>query len=89
MLNWMGFNHGIGFHALEGNSYYKQLGKKNVSHGCVRVSREDAKIIYEIVERGTPVLLHKGNSTVKIAFTREGEFFYHYTYPEIIKLLRV
>jgi hypothetical protein len=37
MLYWMGFNGGIGFHALLGNSYYRYLGKKNVSHGCVRL----------------------------------------------------
>ena len=73
MLNWMGFNNGIGFHALLGKSYYKYLGKKNVSHGCVRVSREDAQIIYEKVTKGTPVLIHKGNNAVTIAFTSEGE----------------
>jgi hypothetical protein len=88
MLNWMGFNNGIGFHALQGKSYYKYLGKKNVSHGCVRLSREDAKIVYEKVERGTPVLVHKGNSAVKIAFTSEGESYNHYSYLETYKLLR-
>ena len=45
MLNWMGFNGGIGFHALLGTRYYKYLGKRNVSHGCVRMSREGAKEI--------------------------------------------
>jgi len=88
MLNWMGFNNGIGFHALLGKSYYKYLGKKNVSHGCVRLSREDAKIVYEKVERGTPVLVHKGNSAVKIAFTSEGESYNQYSYSETYKLLR-
>jgi len=88
MLNWMGFNNGIGFHALLGKSYYKYLGKKNVSHGCVRLSREDAKIVYEKVERGTPVLIHKGNSAVKIAFTSEGESYNQYSYSETYKLLR-
>ena len=88
MLNWMGFNNGIGFHVLRGKSYYKYLGKKNVSHGCVRISREDAKLIYEKVEKGTPVLVHKGNSTVKIAFTSEGESYNQYTYSETCKLLK-
>jgi len=88
MLNWMGFNNGIGFHALLGKSYYKYLGKKNVSHGCVRLSREDAKIVYEKVESGTPVLVHKGNSAVKIAFTSEGESYNQYSYSETYKLLR-
>ena len=89
MLNWMGFNNGIGFHALLGKRYYKYLGKKNVSHGCIRVSREDAQIVYEKVERGTPVLVHKGNNVVKIAFTKEGEDYQHYSYSAIYKLLKI
>jgi len=88
MLNWMGFNNGIGFHALLGKSYYKYLGKKNVSHGCVRLSREDAQIVYEKVEKGTPVLVHKGNSAVKIAFTSEGESYNQYSYSETYKHLK-
>jgi hypothetical protein len=88
MLNWMGFNNGIGFHALQGKSYYKYLGKKNVSHGCVRVSREDAQFLFEKVERGTPVLVHKGNSALKIAFTSEGESYNQYSYSETYKRLK-
>lgn len=88
MLNWMGFNNGIGFHALLGKSYYKYLGKKNVSHGCVRLSREDAQFIYEKIEKGTPVLVHKGNNVVKIAFTSEGESYNQYSYSETFKLLK-
>jgi len=88
MLNWMGFNNGIGFHALLGKSYYKYLGKKNVSHGCVRLSREDAQIVYEKVKKGTPVLVHKGNSAITIAFTSEGESYNQYSYSETYKLLR-
>ena len=87
MINWMGFNNGIGFHALEGKSYYRYLGKKNASHGCIRLSREDAQFIYEKIERGTPVLIHKGNSALKIAFTKEGENYQHYSYTEVYKLL--
>ena len=88
MLNWMGFNNGIGFHALLGKSYYKYLGNKNVSHGCIRVSREDAEIIYTKVEKGTPVLVHKGNNAIQIAFTSEGESYNQYSYSETYKLLR-
>ncbi len=88
MLNWMGFNNGIGFHALQGKSYYKYLGKKNVSHGCIRVSREDAQFVYEKVEKGTPVLVHKGNSAITIAFTSEGESYSQYSYSETYKQLR-
>lgn len=88
MLDWMGFNNGIGFHALEGKGYYKYLGKKNVSHGCIRVSREDAEIVYEKVKKGTPVLIHKGNNAITIAFTSEGESYNQYSYSETYKLLR-
>jgi len=88
MLNWMGFNNGIGFHALQGKSYYKYLGKKNVSHGCVRLSSEDAQIVYEKVERGTPVLVHKGNNAITIAFTSEGESYNQYSYSETYKRLK-
>ena len=88
MLNWMGFNNGIGFHAHQGKSYYKYLGKKNVSHGCVRVSREDAETVYEKVEKGTPVLVHKGNNAIQIAFTSEGESYNQYSYSETYKQLK-
>ena len=88
MLNWMGFNNGIGFHALLGKSYYKYLGKKNVSHGCVRLSREDAQIVYEKVEKGTPVLVHKGTSAITIAFTSEGESYNQYSYKDTYNLLK-
>ena len=88
MLYWMGFNNGIGFHALLGKSYYKYLGKKNVSHGCVRLSREDAQLVYEKVVKGTPVLVHKGNSAITIAFTSEGESYNQYSYSETNKQLK-
>jgi len=88
MLYWMGFNNGIGFHALLGKSYYKYLGKKNVSHGCVRVSREDAQFVYEKVVKGTPVLVHKGNNAITIAFTSEGESYNQYSYSETYKQLK-
>jgi hypothetical protein len=87
MLNWMGFNGGIGFHALLGKRYYKYLGKKNVSHGCVRMSREDAKEMYGIVEKGTPVLVHSGNSAITIAFGEEGIVYKYYDYKTLHKLM--
>ncbi len=68
MLNWMGFNWGIGFHALQGNGYYRYLGKKKSSHGCVRLTRAMASELYTKIEEGTPVLVHDGHSAVKVAF---------------------
>jgi hypothetical protein len=87
MLYWMSFNSGIGMHALRTNGYYRHLGKKNVSHGCVRVSREDAKEIFNIIERGTPVLVHKGENTVTVSFGNTAEVYKYYSFSELRKLL--
>lgn len=73
MLNWMGFNWGIGFHALQGRGYYKYLGKKKSSHGCIRLSRETALSLFNKIEEGTPVLIHNGFSAVKIKFGNPDE----------------
>jgi hypothetical protein len=87
MLNWMGFNYGIGFHALAGNSYYKYLGTKKSSHGCVRISKEDAKEIYSKVESGTPVLVHNGNNAVFIGFADSNQVFSEYSYTQLLEIL--
>lgn len=87
MLYWMSFNSGIGMHALRTKGYYRHLGKKNVSHGCVRLSREDAKEIFDILKRGTPVLVHKGESTVTVAFGDTAENYNYYSFNELRKLL--
>lgn len=68
MLNWMGFNYGIGFHALRGWGYYRYLGRRKSSHGCVRLSRAFAKELYAIIDIGTPVLVHNGTNAVTVAF---------------------
>jgi len=73
MLNWMGFNYGVGFHALEGKSYYRFLGVRPSSHGCIRISREDADDLYKKIKLGTPVLVHCGNSAVAIKFSDSNE----------------
>jgi len=89
MLNWMGFNHGIGFHALAGNSYYKYLGVKKSSHGCVRITREDAKYLYSRIEIGTPVLLHNENNAVFIGFADSSNIsvYQDYSYSNLYKVL--
>ena len=77
MLNWMGFNWGIGFHSLQGRNYYRYLGKKKSSHGCVRISREMSQNLYDKIEEGTPVLVHDGHSAITIAFGKpENSFIY-------------
>lgn len=89
LLYWIGFNHGIGFHALAGNSYYKYLGVKKSSHGCLRISREDARHLYARVEKGTPVLLHRGNSAVFISFADSNKInsYVDYSYSNLYKIL--
>jgi hypothetical protein len=87
MLNWIGFNHGIGFHALETSGYYRHLGKKKSSHGCVRVSREDAKELYSKITVGTPVLVHSGNNAVFVGFADSTEKLTEYSYTNLYKLL--
>ncbi len=69
LLNWMGFNHGIGIHALLGSSYYRTLGKRAASHGCVRTGREDCTEIYNSVEIGTVIMVHSDNNARIISFT--------------------
>lgn len=58
-MRWMTrFNGGIGFHGIprQGSTALKTpLGQRPVSHGCIRMSDEDARYIYQWVPRGTPV----------------------------------
>lgn len=87
MLYWMGFNNGIGFHALEGNGYYKYLGKKNVSHGCLRISREDAKEIFNLIGKGTPVMVHSGSSAIYVEFGDYKQIYKYYSYKELKEII--
>lgn len=68
MLDFITFNWGIGFHALAGNSYYKYLGVKKSSHGCLRVSRETGRELYKKLKYGAPVVVHSGSPAVFIGF---------------------
>lgn len=68
MQYWMPFDGGIGFHALEGKDYYRFLGVRPSSHGCVRMSREDGRALYESAGRGTAVIVHKGNPARVLRF---------------------
>jgi len=73
MINWLGFNFNIGFHALQGNSYYRHLGKRVSSHGCIRISRETSEYFFNRIPIGTPVFVHSGKSARVIAFARKDE----------------
>lgn len=74
-LSWIGFNYGIGFHALESHGYYWSLGKRSSSHGCIRLSKEDAKKLFDEVTIGTPVIVHSANNARVVSFLPE-----HYSY---------
>lgn len=88
MLNFMTFNWGIGFHSLQGNGYYKYLGVKKSSHGCLRVSREDAQNLFDKIQYGTPVLVHKSNSAVFVGFAdRQDKDLKYYGYNELLMLI--
>ena len=58
-MRWMTrFKGGIGFHGIprKGSTALKTpLGVRPVSHGCIRMADADAKWIYDVVGRGTPV----------------------------------
>lgn len=56
MLQWMAITGDgeIGMHALEGTSYERHLGHV-ASHGCIRLSHDNAEWLYDWVEIGTPV----------------------------------
>lgn len=68
VFNWLGFNYGIGFHSLLGWGYYRYLGKRPSSHGCIRMRRNDAEELYKSVAIGTPVMVHKNNYARVVAF---------------------
>lgn len=87
MLNWMGFNFGIGFHALPSSGYYRYLGIKRTSHGCIRISRRIAKYLYQILDLGTPVLVHSENNILKVAFTKSNQNYDKINYHNLHKLL--
>ncbi len=52
------------------------------------MSREDAKEMYNIVEKGTPVLVHNGNSAITIAFGEERTVYKYYDYRTLHKIMQ-
>lgn len=89
MLNWMGFNLNIGFHALLGKSYYRYLGKRVSSHGCIRISHEASEFFFKNIPIGTPVFIHSGKSARVIAFAPlDGKEYKLVNSKELNKLLK-
>lgn len=88
LINWMGFNNGIGFHALEKSGYYRSLGRRPSSHGCVRVSREDSKEVFKYVVKGTPVLVHDGIPGVVVSFAQQGNNYEKPDYNSLLSIIK-
>jgi hypothetical protein len=65
---WMPFNGGIGFHGLPGHSYYKYLGRRPSSHGCVRISHEAGAKLFGSTQSGTVVYVHSGSPARLLQF---------------------
>lgn len=56
---WLPFNMNIGIHdATWRNKFGGEIYKKSGSHGCVNTPYENAKIIYENIEAGVPVVCY-------------------------------
>lgn len=83
MLYWMPFSYGIGFHALAGRSYYRYLGVRPSSHGCVRISREDGYNMFESLDVGSPVLVHYGDRAICLAFTDDNDYYQEYPISKV------
>ena len=62
-MNWMTrFNGGIGFHSIpkesDGTDLPTPLGQRPVSHGCIRMADDQAKIVFENLPIGAVVEIH-------------------------------
>ena len=56
---WMPFDGGIGLHDSNRKEFGGNIYKKNGSHGCVNLPHDVAEYIYNNIETGTKVLVHK------------------------------
>lgn len=56
---WMPFDKGIGLHDASWRNNFSNDAYLNGSHGCVNMKYDDAKYVYDNVEIGTNVLVHK------------------------------
>lgn len=70
---WVGVQGGVGFHGLDGNGYYWNLGKRPSSHGCIRMAREDVQKMYGMVHSGALIRVHDGDPARVVQFCRPGD----------------
>lgn len=69
---WMGFDGGIGLHGLDSRTYYRFLGRRPSSHGCVRISNETGARLFRKVRLGTVVFVHAGSPARLVRFGDPG-----------------
>lgn len=72
MYHFMAFNQGIGFHSINGTGYYVHLGVRPSSKGCIRLTHDGARELFNATEMGTLVLVHSYNSNRVVAFAPKG-----------------
>lgn len=59
VAKWMPFNGNIGFHdANWRESFGGEIYKNGGSHGCINLPPQNAEILYENIETGTPVICY-------------------------------
>ncbi len=57
---WMPFNNNIGFHDAKWRSNFGgDIYKTNGSHGCINMPPENAKILFENIKAGFPIICYK------------------------------
>ncbi len=71
---WMPFNKHIGMHdAIWRNRFGANLYKAGGSHGCINLPFYVAEKIYNIVEKGTPVICYELAGTESTSTTAQGD----------------
>lgn len=61
---WMPFNGGIGMHdASWRKTFGEEIYKGNGSHGCVNMRYDDAKTVYEHIDKTIPIIVYASNET--------------------------
>lgn len=62
---WMPFNGNVGMHdASWRSSFGEDIYLRNGSHGCVNLPSKKAEVIYGYVEKGEPVIVYGGQTSV-------------------------
>ena len=69
---WMPFNGNVGMHDASWRSSFREdIYLRNGSHGCVNLPPKKAAVIYEYVEKGEPVIVYGGQTSVPKQETAE------------------